>query len=115
VASPSRTRHACHRRRLGYTDDMRRTWLGHVSGVLATGFLVAFLFVPLAWILWRSIGPGAADAFGATLARTLANPYYQERLAFTLGQALLSTLVTVALGLPSALLFSRYTFRGKRA
>ncbi|MFO7544889.1 MAG: iron ABC transporter permease [Trueperaceae bacterium] len=94
---------------------MRRTWLGHASGVLATGFLTAFLFVPLAWILWRSLGPGAAEGIGAALARTLANPYYRERLAFTLGQALLSTLLTVALGLPSALLFSRYVFRGKRA
>lgn len=94
---------------------MRRTWLGHASGVLATGFLTAFLFVPLTWILWRSIGPAAADGFGEVLARTLANPYYRERLAFTLGQALLSTLLTVVLGLPSALLFSRYLFRGKRA
>jgi ABC-type Fe3+ transport system permease subunit len=30
----------------------------------------------------------------------LANPYYRERLAFTTFQALLSTLLTVALALP---------------
>jgi thiamine transport system permease protein len=34
-------------------------------------------------------------------------------LRFTLYQALLSTLLTLALGLPSAVLFARYNFRGK--
>lgn len=47
-------------------------------------------------------------------AEVLGNSYYLERLLFTLYQALLSTLLTVILGLPSALLFARYTFPGKR-
>lgn len=94
---------------------MRRSWLGHASGVVAAGFVSAFLLVPLGWILVRSLGVGAAADLGDPFLRTLANPYYRERLTFTLLQALASTLVTVALGLPSALLFARYAFRGKRA
>src|SRR5690606_33046575 len=53
--------------------------------------------------------------FGAAFTATLSDGYYLERLAFTFGQALLSTLLTVALGLPTALLFARYRFLGRRA
>lgn len=87
---------------------MRRAWTGHVAGALAAAFLgLAFLW-PLGVILARSLEePGAALA-------TLGTSYYAGRLALTTGQALLSTLLTVAAGLPMAVLFARYDFRGKR-
>lgn len=77
-------------------------------GVLAAIFLLVFLAYPLAVILARSF----TDL--ELLLEVAQNPYYRERLAFTTYQALLSTVLTVALGLPSALLFSRYEFFGKR-
>src|SRR5690606_33450824 len=48
------------------------------------------------------------------LAATLADPYYLGRLWFTTWQALLSTVLTVAVGLPTALLLARYRFAGRR-
>jgi thiamine transport system permease protein len=81
--------------------------LPHLCGFLATAFLAVFFVYPLVVILQRGLG---VEAFTGVLQ----NPYYLERLLFTLYQALLSTLLTLLLGLPSALLFARYTFPGKR-
>ena len=79
----------------------------HILGLFATLFLLLFFGYPLAAILGRSAGLGA-------LAEIATNPYYWGRLGFTLGQALLSTALTLLLGLPAALLFGRYSFPGKR-
>lgn len=87
---------------------MRERWLGTVFGLLASVFLCIFLLYPLAVIFLKSFEDRAE------LLATLSNPYYYERLAFTLFQALLSTLLTVLLALPTAFLFARYTFWGKR-
>jgi thiamine transport system permease protein len=43
----------------------------------------------------------------------ITDPYYARLLAFTTGQALLSTLLTLAAGMPAAYAFARYEFRGK--
>ncbi len=70
--------------------------------------MVVFLVYPLAVILARSFS--SLDA----VAAVASNPYYLERLWFTVWQALLSTALTVLLGLPGAALFARYDFWGKR-
>lgn len=70
--------------------------------------MTVFLVYPLAVILGRSFGSFEA------VASLAGNPYYWGRLWFTVWQALLSTLLTVLLGLPGAVLFARYDFRGKR-
>lgn len=93
---------------------MRRSPTPHLAGALATLFLAAFLAVPLAFILARSLAPSADEPFGAGFLAALTDPYYLGRLGFTLGQALLSTALTVVVGLPTALLLARYRFKGKR-
>lgn len=94
---------------------MRRTYLTRLSGLGATAYLTIFLLLPLAVILIRSLTPVEGERFGAALLSALTDPYYLGRILFTLKQALLSTVLTVALGLPTAILFARYQFRGKRA
>lgn len=94
---------------------MRRSPVTHLAGALATAFLAAFLLVPLAVILARSLTPAHGEVFAAGFLAALTDPYNLGRIGFTLAQALLSTLLTVALGLPTALLLARYRFRGKRA
>jgi len=95
--------------------SMQRGPVTHLAGALATLFLSAFLVVPIVVIFARSLAPTADAPFGEGFIAALTDQYYLGRLAFTLGQALLSTLLTVALGLPTALLLARYRFRGKRA
>ncbi|HZW99246.1 MAG TPA: iron ABC transporter permease [Trueperaceae bacterium] len=92
---------------------MRRSGLSVLTGGLAIVFLTASLFVPLGAILWRGIAPEDA-ALGTGLVDAVRDPYYLGRLWFTTWQALLSTVLTVAIGLPSALLLARYRFSGRR-
>jgi thiamine transport system permease protein len=68
-------------------------------------FLLIFFFYPLTRILSLSL-----DLSVLTPASLLAAA---RVLWFTFYQALLSTLFTFALGLPSAVLFARFEFRGK--
>ncbi|HSR33375.1 MAG TPA: ABC transporter permease subunit, partial [Anaerolineae bacterium] len=75
-------------------------------------FLILFFFYPLLKIFALSLAPdGKIDL---SPFRTLfADPYYARLLAFTTGQALLSTLLTLLAGMPAAYVFARYEFPGK--
>jgi thiamine transport system permease protein len=75
-------------------------------------FLALFFFYPLLDIFVLSLAPeGKLDM---SPFRTLfTDPYYARVLAFTAGQALLSTLLTLLAGMPAAYVFAHYDFRGK--
>jgi len=69
-------------------------------------FLAYFFLYPLIRILWLSLsGEGWADAF--------TRPRFIEAAWFTLWQATLSTIITVAAALPLTWVVSRFNFRGK--
>ncbi len=75
---------------------------------LPLAFLAVFLIYPLGKLI--SLGFSLE-----TLQSTFQNPYYQGRALWTLAQAIGSTALTVVLGVPAAVTFARYDFRGKRA
>jgi thiamine transport system permease protein len=78
--------------------------------LLPLAFLALFYFFPLGSILGVSFeGRGLVGA----LAGTLGDPALRGVLWFTVWQAVLSTLLTLALGLPGAWLLARFEFRGK--
>lgn len=79
--------------------------LGWLMAAPALAVLAAFLALPL----WRVLREG-----GLTLG-ILGQPYFQERLAWTLTQAGLTTLAAALLGAPLGYLLSRYRLPGKRA
>lgn len=68
-------------------------------------FLAVFFFLPLSRIFTLTF---SFETFTLENLRTT-----QQALLFTFYQAVLSTLLTLLLGLPSAVLFARYDFRGK--
>ena len=75
-------------------------------------FLGLFFFYPLADILTLSLAPGGQ--FSLAPFRTLfTEPYYARLLGFTTGQAAISTLLTLAVGMPAAYTFAHFRFRGK--
>ena len=78
----------------------------------AAVFLALFYFFPLAVIIRVSLARAAAGPVAA-LAAVLGSPVYLKIIGFTFYQAALSTLATLALGLPGAYLLARYTFRGQ--
>lgn len=90
-----------------------RTVLAHLLLVaLPLAYLLLFYFYPLASVLALSMAPqGSLDL--AALGSLVRTSYYLRTLWFTTWQAALSTLFTVALGLPGAYVFARYIFPGK--
>ena len=80
--------------------------------LLPLAFLAVFFFYPLAVVVSQSLAPGGQWNLAPTL-RFLGQPYFGRVLWFTTWQATLSTLLTLALGLPAAYVFARYRFPGK--
>ena len=76
-------------------------------------FLALFYFYPLARIFSLSFSFGEAWSVDR-LVRLIAKSYYLKIFWFTTWQALLSTLLSLAVALPGAYIFSRYQFPGKR-
>ena len=75
-------------------------------------YLAIFYFYPLASILAVSFARSVAGP-GAAVAAVLASPVYQKIVGFTFFQATVSTLLTLAVGLPGAYLLARFRFPGQ--
>lgn len=87
-------------------------WLGRGLLLAPLLFLLVFYIYPLGVILEYSFArTGQLDLSG--FERLITRPYYRETLWFTLKQAVLSTLLTLALAIPGAQVFARYHFPGK--
>jgi thiamine transport system permease protein len=77
------------------------------------GLFLAYFFVyPLVTILYTGLVPDGRFATSA-FAEIVTDPTMRSVAWFTLWQAFLSTLFTVALGLPAAYVFARYRFPGR--
>ena len=75
-------------------------------------FLILFYFYPLISIFGLSFTPeGRLDL--SALQTVFTGSYYLKTLWFTLWLAAVSTVLTLAFGLPAAYIFARYRFRGK--
>lgn len=70
-------------------------------------FLILFFYYPIVLILKDGLSPGA-------LMEIIGDSYYRKVILFTFEQAVASTLLTLALGMPGAYLFAKYDFPGKR-
>ena len=74
--------------------------------------LVLFL-VPVCMTLGQAFVVDGGFSF-SLIASTFTDPYYLRIMAFTLIQALCSTLASLLIGLPGAYLMTTYRFPGKR-
>jgi len=90
----------------------RRTPHVALLWILPLAFLAVFYFYPLGNILAVSFGRSQSGA-ALQLLEAFTSPTVQRVLGFTIGQATLSTLLTLLLGLPGAYLLARFDFRGK--
>ena len=79
----------------------------------ALAFLAIFFVWPLVEIARVSFTPGDLSR-GETPLSVLRNPVTAQVLAFSLEQAVLSTLLTLLAGVPIAFAFARYRFYGQR-
>ena len=85
---------------------------GRLLLLVPIAYLSVFFLYPLVAILTRSLGSEAGYNLGS-FGFLLGDSYYLGRIWFTIWQAVVSTLLTLAVGLPAAYLFARYEFRGK--
>jgi thiamine transport system permease protein len=86
-----------------------RAWLAGPPLV----FLALFFAWPLAQVLARGLRTEDGTPLGAML-RVMGDAYLQQVLWFTLWQALASTALTLAVGLPVAALLTHLDFPGRR-
>ena len=77
-----------------------------------TAFLGLFFLWPLVRVLGRGLGVDATPL--APLWDVARDPRTHEVVAFTAGQAVASTVLTLAVGLPVAGVLARYRFRGRQ-
>jgi len=94
-------------RRFNFLRSSASPWFSRLLLWLPTlFFLLSTFFFPLFKILTLTFDP-------VTLTSPDTLPAARASLLFTFYQAILSTLLTFALGLPAAILFSKFNFRGK--
>lgn len=86
--------------------DPHRRLIGWAAVFLPLFFLLIFFLFPLANILKLGF---SQTAFINVISRSV----FLKILWFTIWQAVLSTALTLLVGLPAAYLFARYEFRGK--
>jgi thiamine transport system permease protein len=87
-------------------------WAVRLLYLLPLSFLALFFFYPLVEIFALSLAPeGRLDL--SPFRTLLTDPYYVRLFGFTVGQAGLSTLLTLLAGMPAAYVFAHYEFRGK--
>ncbi|MBL6980775.1 MAG: iron ABC transporter permease [Anaerolineales bacterium] len=80
--------------------------------IVPLAFLGIFYFYPLGSILKLSLARSEAGLL-TPFIEAFTSASVRRVVGFTFWQALLSTLLTLLLGLPGAYLFARYNFRGK--
>ena len=86
-----------------------RLWLW----LLPLAFMALFYVYPLGAIIWRGLAGGLGGA-GPGIWQVLTAATTLRALWFSSWQAVVSTLCTLAVGLPAAYVFARYRFPGKR-
>ncbi|MFH1138105.1 MAG: iron ABC transporter permease [Pseudomonadota bacterium] len=93
---------------------MKRSRLTALLAAPPLIFLALFYFYPLAEIFLLSFRPEGEWNFGGA-ARMFSSPSFYRVFWFTVWQAAVSTILTLALAAPGAYLFARFTFPGKKA
>lgn len=94
-------------------SPLSRRWRVALAAIVPAAFLATFFAWPISAVVDRGLRPDGQLDLTAFLD-TASDPQTWSVLRFTLWQALLSTAVTLALGLPIAHVLSRFEFRGSR-
>ena len=79
--------------------------------IIPITFLILFFYLPLISIIHEGLWDNGFTL--KYLKAVLSNSYHRGIILFTIKQALASTLLTLALGLPGAYIFAKYDFPGK--
>lgn len=84
-----------------------------IAGVLTTFLLLLMLFYPVGSVFFEAIVVDGQPSISPIL-EIVTDPFYHGLFAFTTYQAILSTILSLAIGLPGAYIFARYEFPGRK-
>jgi iron(III) transport system permease protein len=84
-----------------------------VERAAATAFLGAFLLAPIGYLVSRALAPSFSD-LGSFVAILAGNPRSLEITLNSLNLALITSGLSLLIGIPFAVLLARYDFPGKR-
>ena len=84
---------------------MIKNYLVFLLWILPLAFLLIFYFYPLSKILGISIGRSESGVI-APFIEAISSSYIRRVIGFTFWQALLSTIITLGVGIPGAYLLS---------
>ena len=84
-----------------------------VAGFVTAALLVGMLYYPVASVFAEAVFVDGRPSLDP-IRSIITDPFYWSLFRFTAYQALLSTLASLALGLPGAYLLARYEFSGRR-
>jgi len=91
-------------------NSVRRT---HIFKYAPWLFLPCCIFLSM-FVLWPTLVVLSKSIDRASLFHVLSNSQLRQMLWFTTWQAVLSTIGTLAIGLPAALVLSRYSFKSRQ-
>jgi thiamine transport system permease protein len=91
----------------------RPEWPFLVAGGVTAALLVVMLYYPVASVLAEALFVDGRPSL-APIRDVVVDPFYWGRFGFTTYQAVLSTLLSLALGLPGAYVLARFEFPGRR-
>ena len=92
-------------------SSSHKGWGGKLLWLVPLIPTLILFYIPLGVILVEALKGGDGPS---PFVRLFSNPYTFRVIGFTLWQALVSTVVSIVLGLPGAWLLGRAHFRGKR-
>jgi len=95
-----------------YIQTNIQNHLVSILWLVPLAFLLIFYFFPLSKILGISIGR-SESGFIAPFMEAIKSSYIRKVIGFTFLQAVLSTIITLGVGIPGAYLLARYQFKGK--
>lgn len=92
----------------------RRKVRGEIYLIPAFLFMLIIFYIPLSGILVKGVQSENGSFSLAGILGIISSSYYRKILIFTLFQALVSTVLSVLIGLPGAWVMSHYSFPGKK-
>jgi thiamine transport system permease protein len=76
-------------------------------------FVPSFIFLSV-FVMWPTLVVLVESLDQSSLTRVLSNSQLRQMLWFTTWQAFISTIATLAIGIPAALVLSRYSFKARQ-
>lgn len=91
----------------------RKVW-GEILLIPAFLFLIIIFYIPLGTILIKGLQNDNNQFSLSGISEIIGSHYYRKIILFTIFQALISTFLSILIGLPGAWIMSHYSFPGKK-